>query len=357
MIDFFNIEEKTIYLLKDLSPDNPYPFESREMSEYLLYSPRMKQIFTRLKKMASSLHVPLLIVGKTGSGKELVAQFLHYEVDRNQGPFVAVNCTNMNKDMFESELFGYEKGAFTGAHVSGHDGYLRQAGKGTLFLDEISEIDLDMQAKLLRVLEEGAYYRLGANKKEQVNARLVFASNRNLKEMVNRGSLREDLYYRLNVVAVEVPPLNERKEEIMPLAGFFIERCNQAFQKEVQCIEGKLLSFFLNYDWPGNIRELKNLITQMMIFIEGDTLRFSHLQVKDEIDRWQTQHMQDKFLAGKRSREKIIRDLIQEPFDLETFTMEVVRRTLRKFGGNKTQTARFLGLKREQLYNRYKADE
>jgi len=357
MRDPANIKEEAIYSLKDFFCDDPFHFESREMKNFVISSESMKQTFLRLRKMALSRDVPLMISGDTGSGKELVARYLHYEVDANQGPFIAVNSTNMNNEMFESELFGYQKGAFTGASPSGHKGYIGQAAQGTLFLDEISEIDLDIQAKLLRVLEEGEYYRLGSNKKELVQSRLIFATNRDLKQMVKEGKIREDLYYRLNVVGVNVPGLKERKEEIVPLACFFIEKYNHSFQKQVQFIEGKLLQFFFAYNWPGNIRELKNLITQMMIFIEGDTLRFSHLQVKDEMDRRQTQNMSDSYLKSFRSKESIINELIEKPFNLEDFTKEIVRQTLRKFKGNKAQTARFLGLKREQLYHRYKTDE
>lgn len=357
MLDPTQIEDEARYPLDDLIPGDPVVFGSQEMQDYRLFSQRMKDLFSELKKMSGSRSVPLMITGKTGSGKEVVARFMHHEVDRNQGAFIAVNCTNINQEMFESELFGYKKGAFTGASPSGHEGYLSQASEGTLFLDEIGEINLNLQAKLLRMLEEGEYYKLGSAKKEKVNARLVFASNRDLKNMLKEGTLREDLYYRLNVVGVEVPELKERKEEIIPMACLFIERCNEEFQKKVSFIQGKVLKFFYQYNWPGNIRELKNLITQMMIFMEGDTLRFNHLQAKDEMDRLQTLNLTEDYYNTRRSEEQIIQELIKKPFNLEEFTLKVVRQTLQKFQGNKTQTARFLGLKREQLYNRYRTHE
>jgi transcriptional regulator with PAS, ATPase and Fis domain len=357
MLDPAKIEDQTPYPLDELIPDDPVTFGSPEMQGYRLFSQGMKEIFSELKKMSGTRSVPLMITGKTGSGKEVVARFMHHEVDRNQGEFIAVNCTNINQDMFESELFGYKKGAFTGASTSGHEGYLSQASEGTLFLDEIGEINLNLQAKLLRVLEEGEYYKLGSAKKERVNARLVFASNRDLKTMLKEGSLREDLYYRLNVVGVEVPELKDRKEEIIPMACLFIERYNKEFQKQVRFIQGKVLKFFYQYNWPGNIRELKNLITQMMIFMEGDTVRFDHLQAKDEMDRLQTLNLTEDYYNARRSEEQIIQELIKKPFNLEEFTLKVVRQALYKFRGNKAQTARFLGLKREQLYNRYRTDE
>ena len=357
ILDQLQIEDERLYKIDELVDTPRFSFHSRELEQFRVYSENMEKIFNRLQKMSSSPGVPLMIKGQTGSGKELVARFMHHEVDQSPGQYIAVNCTNMNKEMFESELFGYNKGAFTGASSSGHEGYLKQAENGTLFLDEISEIDLDVQAKLLRVLEEGEYFKLGGSRKEQVNARLIFASNRNLPQMVDKGQLREDLYYRLNVVGVEMPGLKDRREEIIPLVGFFVSRYNQRFQKSVEYIQGKVLKFFYLYNWPGNIRELKNFITQIMIFIEGDTIRFHHLEVKDEIDRLHTQGQSENFSGNSRSHSDIIQELTEKPFNLEEFTLEIVRRTLRKFNGNKTKTAQFLGLKREQLYNRYKIEE
>jgi len=356
MLDPLQIADDRFYALDELTAPNRLPFDHEEMQPFCVYSQRMEKIFTRLNHLALSTAVPLMIKGPTGSGKEMVARFLHYEVDQAPGRYVAVNCTNMNREMFESELFGYTRGAFTGASNKGHEGYIRQAGEGTLFLDEISEIDLDLQAKLLRLLEEGEFYRLGSSKKETVQARVIFASNRNMGQMVKKGLLREDLYYRLNVVSVDVPGLKDRREEILPLVEDFIHRYNNQFNKKVRFVQGKVLKFLYSYNWPGNIRELKNFITQIMIFNEDDTIRVNHLEVKDEMDRLQTQTQSNAMPPHSRSGSDIIDQLLEEPFNLEDFTMEIIRRTLKKFNGNKAQTARFLGLKREQLYNRYKID-
>ena len=356
MLDPLQIVDDRLYALDELAIPNRLSFAHEEMEPFRVYSKQMEQILSRLNHMALSKAVPLLIKGPTGSGKEMVARFLHSEVDQAPGQYVAVNCTNMNREMFESELFGYTRGAFTGASSKGSEGYIRQARDGTLFLDEISEINLDIQAKLLRVLEEGEFYRLGSSRKETVQARLIFASNRNMSHMVKKGLLREDLYYRLNVVSVDVPGLKDRREEILPLAQAFIVRYNKRFNKQVAFVQGKVLKFFYSYNWPGNIRELKNFITQIMIFIEGDTIRFNHLEVKDEMDRLQTLSQSDKLQIQSGSGSDIIDQLLEEPFNLEDFTMEIIRRTLERFNGNKAKTARFLGLKREQLYNRYKMD-
>ncbi|MFW6101453.1 MAG: sigma 54-interacting transcriptional regulator [Bacteroidota bacterium] len=351
-----NIDDKAYPELDELIPSFEYTFHNSHLKDFRVSSSRMKTILDDLKKLASTTGVPLLITGSTGSGKELAAKFLHYEVDQSPGAYIAINCTNMNKEMFEAELFGYKGGAFTGASREGHRGYIKQAEGGTLFLDEVSEIDLDLQAKLLRMLEEREYYPVGGSRKQQVNCRMVFATNRNLEKMVEEGLIRQDLYYRLNVVKIRIPSLEERKEEILPLMAYFVKNLNRDFKKDVRYIQGKVLKFMYSYNWPGNIRELKNFITQIMVFIEGDTINFEHLQTRDELDRMQTRTFSGKLSSGALSKQEIIEELLKEPFDLEGFTLDVVQAALRKFNGNKSKTAQFLGLKREQLYNRYKTD-
>ncbi len=351
-----NISDDNYLQLDDLYTAPLYRFKNKYLKDYRVFSHKVKDILLDLKKLASTTNIPLLITGPTGSGKELVAQFMHYEADRSKGEYIAINCTNMNKDMFESELFGYKGGAYTGARREGQHGYIKQAEGGTLFLDEIGEINLDLQAKLLRMLEEREYYPVGSNYREKVNCRMVFATNKDLETMLEKGHLREDLYYRLNVVKAEMPPLAERKEEILPFVAYFIKQMNRDFQKNVNHIQGKVLKFFQIYKWPGNIRELKNLIMQIMVFIEGESITFDHLKKKDELDRIMTESYSGNLGSEKRSQSEIIGELIKEPFDLEKFTMEIVKATLNKFNGNKSKTAKFLGLKREQLYNRYKID-
>lgn len=324
---------------------------------YAIYSEKLKIILDKLDKMADSRGVPLLITGDTGSGKELISEYMHYEVDKDKGEYVAFNCSNINKELFESELFGYEKGAFTGAHSQGKEGYFQQAEGGTLFLDEITEINHEIQAKLLRVLETGEYYKVGGRKKHKVNSRLIFATNKNLEKLVEEGGFREDLYYRLNIVNAEVPKLSERREEIIPLVVFFIKQLNQQLQKSVQYIENKVLKLFYYYTWPGNIRELKNFITQLMIFTNDDSINFDHLQIKDKLDQHYTKSFKLKQESDFLTEEEIIERLLKKPIDIENFSMKIVERALHKFKGNKAKTARYLGLKREQLYNRYRMDQ
>ena len=331
-------------------------FGTSQMQQFVIFSERLYDILEHLERMKFSPHVPLLITGDTGSGKELIAQYMHYEVDEAKGEYMAINCSNMNKELFEAELFGYEKGAFTGADEKGKKGYIEQAAEGTLFLDEISEIDLDIQAKLLRVLETGEYYRVGGRNKQKVKGRLIFATNRNLLKLTEKGEFREDLYYRLNIVNVQIPPLNQRKEEIIPMMLYFIKQQNKELNKDVKYIEPQVLNLLSAYKWPGNIRELKNFITQIMIFIEGNSIRFEHLQMKDELDRYNTQ-IQNPFNEKKiMTEDDLIDKLLEKPFNMENFIMKIVKKTLSKFKGNKAKTARFLGLKREQLYNRYRID-
>jgi len=347
---------KELINVQDVKLEPMKRFRTSQMQQFVIFSEKLKDILEHLERMKFSPHVPLLITGNTGSGKELIAQYMHYEVDEAKGEYIAINCSNMNKELFEAELFGYEKGAFTGADEKGKKGYIEQAADGTIFLDEISEIDLDIQAKLLRVLETGEYYRVGGRNKQKVKGRLIFATNRNLPKLVGKGHFREDLYYRLNIVNVQLPPLNQRKDEIIPMVIYFIKQQNGELNKSVNYIEPQVLKLLYAYKWPGNIRELKNFITQIMIFIEGDSIRFEHLQMKDELDRYNTQ-IQNPFNEKRvLTEDDLIDKLLEKPFSLEDFIMKIVKKTLRKFKGNKAKTARFLGIKREQLYNRYRID-
>lgn len=329
-------------------------FSNGSLDDYGIFSNDLYLKLLELKKLKNKKQIPILITGATGSGKEVIAKYIHYEVDQNQGPYIALNCSNVNKEMFEAELFGYNKGAFTGARQDGKKGYIELSEVGTLFLDEITEIETDVQVKLLRVLQEREYFRLGGNEKLQVNSRIVGATNRDIKKLIEQGEFREDLFYRLNIVQINVPGLKNRKQEIIPLLGWFISSLNKQFGKDIKFIENKVLKLLYHYNWPGNIRELKNLLTQVMIFIESDTIRFNHLRIKDELDRLQTEKLLPNTKLDQLDRLSIIDKLIEQPIDIEKFTMDVVQSALQKFDGNKTKTAKFLGLKREQLYNRFK---
>ena len=214
----------------------------------------------------------VLIEGETGTGKELVAQTIHYQSAPNE-PFMGINCASMLASLLESELFGYEKGAFTGA-TQKRIGKLEYAGRGTLFLDEISELPLELQAKFLRVLQEREFQRVGGVKSIPFRARVIAATNRNLEELVKEGKFREDLFFRLKVFVIRIPPLRERREDIVPLVEYFINQLNLELHKKVKRIPKTYLDALVEYDWPGNVRELQNVLRRAMILTEGEVLEF-----------------------------------------------------------------------------------
>jgi len=348
--------DKKVININDISFPTYDIFKSEQLKNYGVFSELMYNNFQILKKLEKAKDIPILVSGSTGTGKEVMAKYLHFDVDNNQGPYIAINCANINKDMFEAELFGYNKGAFTGANQSGKDGYIAQAQEGTLFLDEITEISLDIQSKLLRLLQEREYYRLGGNKKLNVNCRIICASNKDIYKLVEKGLFREDLYYRLNIVNINIPRINERKEEIIPLVLFFINLLNKKYNKNVHFIELKVIQLLNMYKWPGNIREIKNFITQIMIFIDGNTIKFNHLEIKDNLDRQHTQSMSSNYYHTPDNNDELVKKIINQPIKLESFIMEIVQEVLKLYNGNKTKAAKHLGIKREQMYNRYKID-
>jgi transcriptional regulator with PAS, ATPase and Fis domain len=342
--------------LKQIDLPKTKQFKSNAMADFGVFSDTMEKELNTLQKIEGLRHIPILILGSTGAGKEMMAQYLHYEVDNDAGPYLPVNCAAINKELFEAQLFGYVKGAFTGASREGSEGYIEKASGGTLFLDEITEISTELQVKLLRVLQEKEFMRVGDTRKRNVNCRIVCASNRDIKEMVKIGRFREDLYYRLTIVRIDVPPLMERKVEIIPMMVFFIQQLNEQLHKNITHVESMVLRLFYSYKWPGNVRELKNFLTQIMIFIEGNTIRFEHLKIKEDLDRAQTKAIADTYETRPLDRESIILRLLEQPLDLEEFTQQVVQAALKRFRNNKAKTARYLGLKREQLYNRYRQE-
>lgn len=212
----------------------------------------------------SQVDSTVLLLGESGSGKSHMAKHIHKNSPRKNGPFIVVNCASIPSELMESEMFGYSKGAFTGANTKGNIGLIELASEGTLFLDEIAELPLRMQAKLLQVLHENQYYKVGGRDLQQVNCRIIAATNRNLKEMIKQGQFREDLYYRLNIFEIEIPPLRERREEIIPLALYFLEKFNQKYKCERQ-LSDKVIDLFLHYAWPGNARELENMIERLVV--------------------------------------------------------------------------------------------
>jgi two-component system response regulator HydG len=238
-------------------------------------SPRMKEI-ARLLELVAPSEATVLLLGETGTGKELVAQAIHLSSRRSQGPFIVVNCAALPETLLESELFGHEKGAFTGATAK-KEGRFLLAHQGTLFLDEIGELQPSTQAKILRVLQNREFEPLGSNRALKVDVRIIAATNRNLETMVQQGTFRDDLYYRLHVFPITLPPLRERLDDLPLLAEFFLKRFQEKYHRPMKTLSPEVLQAFHRYSWPGNIRELENTLERGIILCQGEVLSLSDL--------------------------------------------------------------------------------
>jgi DNA-binding NtrC family response regulator len=288
-------------------------------------SEKMVRIFELIRQI-SSYDSSILIIGESGTGKELIANAIHYHSPRASMPVIKVSCASLSEGIIESELFGHEKGAFTGA-VASRKGRFELAHGGTLFLDEVEDIPPSTQIKLLRVLQEGEFERVGGNKTIQVDIRIIAASNRDLQEAVEQGTFREDLYYRLNVVNVKLPSLRERKEDIPFLAQFFIEKYNQKYQMKVKGISQRAMNVFVNYQWKGNVRELENTIESIMVVNSPEAIDLPHLPQE---------------IRDFKESPGIISIRIGTP--LEEVEKEILLETLRATKGNKRKAAQLLGI-------------
>ncbi len=254
-----------------IDPETSQPKSPSREAELVFCAPEMKRICNTVRQIAAT-RVPVLIQGESGVGKDLIARMLHQESDLHDKPFVKVNCAAMPSELVESELFGYRKGAFTGAHID-RAGKFEFANGGTIFLDEIGEFTSPIQAKLLQVLQDGKFTRLGSNRETKVDVRIVAATNRNLEMALKEGTFREDLYYRLNVVNIEIPPLRERREEIPLLCKHFLERIGPQYGSSVTQLPKDLEKLFYSFHWPGNVRELENAIKRYIVLNDPESLR------------------------------------------------------------------------------------
>jgi len=235
-------------------------------------SPAMRKIYRTIKQLSRSDTTTVLIEGESGSGKELIARAIHHTSARRDQPFVAVNCAALTETLLEAELFGYEKGAFTGAAATGKIGLFEAANGGTIFLDEIGEMGFDLQAKLLRVLQDKKFMRVGGTENISVDLRVVASTNRDLQQRVREGSFRPDLFFRLKVVTIKTPPLRERGDDIILLANYFLERFNKQFKRDIQGFAPDARKLLLSYPWPGNVRELRNVIESAVILETGNLI-------------------------------------------------------------------------------------
>lgn len=335
-------------------------------------SPAMQKMIALARKVAESEASSVLLQGESGTGKDLVAKAIHYCSRRAEGPFVAINCAAIPGTLIESELFGYEKGAFTDAKGR-KEGLFEQAEGGTIFLDEIGELELGLQAKLLRVLEEGAFRRVGGLKDIPLDVRIIAASNRDLKAESEAGRFRLDLYYRLSVIQIDIPALRERGEDVLVLADYYIHQFNKSLRKQIRGLSAEVAHIFRQYAWPGNVRELRNVIERVMILEDNDVITPIWLPRGVE----GSGHVAVAVAPAAPIEPTIIHeiavaapvvsvplpDAVPSPYpftlpaqgvDLESVEMSLVEQALQRSGGNQTRAAELLHISRDQLRYRLK---
>lgn len=314
-------------------------------------SPRMQTIIRDATIFHHSPDVPVLIEGETGTGKEVIARLVHHGDTHCDTPFVALNCSAIAESLFESELFGYEAGAYTGSRAGGSAGKLELAGNGTLFLDEIAEMPLHLQPKLLRVLEDRTFYRVGGLQKKEFTARIVGAGNKNLEQMVEDGLFRRDLYHRLTVGHLRLPPLRERQEDLIEMAKLFLKKQTKRKGKQFSSIAPETLTLLCGYSWPGNVRELENTIERAVLIHDDATLKPDHIEfinASRSISATPTTPPQAPSVTIGASTIT----LPEHPFKLEELTQSIIQEALAKFNGNKTKAAAYLGISRYALYRK-----
>lgn len=301
--------------------------------------PRIKQLVESLPQIAQN-NAPVLIQGESGSGKEVFASLVHYNSERAEKPYVKINCANLPSELVESTLFGHVKGAFTGA-VSDSKGAFQEADGGTLLLDEITEIDINIQAKLLRVLQESEFTRVGSQKPQKVDVRIVATTNRNVSETIRNGHFREDLYYRLNVFPIAIPPLRERRDDIPVLAQYFVEKYVHEYGLEPKTISEELMQYLKQQSWKGNVRELDNFVQRGVLMSHGSseiTLDHVHNQLFEGVDENLKQELMD--------------DMPLVP--IEEMELKMIRMALERTNGNQKEAAELLGVSDRTIRNKIK---
>ncbi len=329
------------------------------IGQIVVQSRRMRDIIQQVEQYHTDRAIPVLIEGETGTGKEIIARLIHYGKECVSTPFISLNCSAIAPTLFESELFGYEGGAFTGSSQKGQRGKLELAERGTVFLDEIGELPLEMQPKLLRVLQEKEFYRVGGLKQIKLNVRLIFATNQNLPELVRSHKFRKDLFYRLNVGRIILPPLRERKEEIVPMAHLFLHEFTTQKKRQFIDFTPEAEQMLERYNWPGNVRELRHAIERVVVLHNRPKVQADDLQFILENDIFLPQENPSAPLADTDkppmkidlSRNIDIK-LPEDELNLDLLEKFIVAKTLDKFNGNKTKAAEYLGLTRSALRSR-----
>jgi transcriptional regulator with PAS, ATPase and Fis domain len=309
----------------------PQAYESVHARRAIGASPQWRTVLKQASQVAAT-ESTICLRGESGTGKEVVARFIHDASQRRHGPFVAINCAALPDTLFESELFGFERGAFTGAQQA-KPGQIELAHNGVLFLDEITEMPLTAQAKLLRVLQEREFHRLGGTRPIRMNARVIAATNQDLKKAVAEGRFRQDLYYRINVFDIRLPPLRERGQDILLLAHHFVKDIARGYDRHAQ-LTPSAEKALLAYDWPGNVRELRNAIERATIVCDGASIDTEHLS-----------------LSGRDDVPSL------GSIDLGVLEQQAIEQAMREVAGNKSRAARMLGISRTQLYGRLRKYE
>lgn len=297
-------------------------------------SEQMKKVISYSKKAALS-DTTVLLTGETGVGKEVIAELIYRNSERNNMPFIKVNCSAIPANLLESEMFGYEKGAFTGADNKGKIGKFELADKGVIFLDEISSMPINMQTKLLRVLQEKEIERLGGTKPVKIDVKVIAATNISLSKLVEDNQFRKDLYYRLNVININIPPIRERREDIIPLINFFMERFCSKLNRNVLKLSHEATKILLNYSWPGNVREIKNLVERFAIVCDGPYITRKNINEHASIILTNHYNSESELKVTVNNTEK-----------------DMILKVLKKVNGNKTEAAKMLGINRTTLYSK-----
>lgn len=301
------------------------------------HSKSMLKVYNLMQNVVNT-DSTVLITGESGTGKEIIARSIHINSERKSTPFVAVNCSAFAETLLESELFGHEKGAFTGA-IRTKPGRFELAGEGTLFIDEIGDIPLSIQVKLLRVLENRQFERVGGTETIELKARIISATHRNLEKEIREGRFREDLFYRINVINIHLPPLKERRDDIPSLINHFIDKFNKKFKKDIHYISPNALKLVSNFEWPGNIRELENVIEHAFVVSNSEAIHTGHLPERLQNMSGELDHTDE-------------RELVEKPLD--NAEKELIESMLKKFNGNRIKTAEALGINKTTLWRKMK---
>jgi DNA-binding NtrC family response regulator len=306
---------------------------------FISESNAIQDVMDFVRMVAKSPDTPVLIMGETGTGKELIASTIHYNSPNFKAPFATVNCAAIPKDLIESELFGYEKGAFSGADASGKKGLIEASANGTLFLDEVGDLSLEAQAKLLRFLELGEFYRVGGTKKMHIKTRVISATNKDIDKMIQAGTFRKDLFFRLGVIKVQVPALNERPEDIIPLAKYFLQEFSDKFGKRFRAISPQAESVLLSHNWSGNVRELKNLIEGAALIGKGPELTVKDLGLEP-----QGQGATVNFSDATSGFPELSADGLDLSEQLQRFERHYIEEALKLAKGNESKAAKLLNM-------------